>query len=219
MTEVNNISNYKWYELCVNAGRLSIELNKIAMRVSARGLIGADVRNRAVSTWKELFDMLGIKRTATRSKFKKLIIEYDIIRAVKMDSGKRILIVNPFWIRRDCIQVSDFILDSFSDSKYQLDMNNITIVDERRAEWSSEVKKANGYTCDICGSTKELHSHHLYNYADYTKLRYDISNGVCLCRQCHIAGFHKQYGRKNNTKEQYEEFKKGNKIYRRHVCL
>lgn len=55
--------------------------------------------------------------------------------------------------------------------------------------------------CDDCGKVDNL------------ELALDISNGVCLCHSCHSL-FHKNYGKKFNTKEQYIQFKEdynGNK--------
>lgn len=64
------------------------------------------------------------------------------------------------------------------------------------------------YTCDICGSVGEkLNIHHLNNYKDYPKQRTDINNVVCLCEKHHKL-FHKLYKNRNNTREQYYEFKR-----------
>ena len=72
--------------------------------------------------------------------------------------------------------------------------------------WRANILEMFNYKCDICGSTKKLHAHHLYNWADFEDLRYDLKNGVILCQDCHFS-FHKEYGKRNNTKEQYIEFK------------
>ena len=63
------------------------------------------------------------------------------------------------------------------------------------------------YTCDITKEKGvELNAHHLESWHSNEELRYDINNLVCISKEMHDE-FHKIYGRKNNTKEQYEEFK------------
>lgn len=74
-------------------------------------------------------------------------------------------------------------------------------------EWRKNVKEKANYTCDCCGKRGgNLHSHHLYSYSKHKELRTDINNGVCLCEKCHRQ-FHKEFGN-DNTKEQYDKFKK-----------
>ena len=43
------------------------------------------------------------------------------------------------------------------------------------------------------------YAHHLYSHHKNEDLRYDVSNGVTLCKECHLD-FHRKYGLKNNTK-------------------
>lgn len=65
--------------------------------------------------------------------------------------------------------------------------------------------KAN-FNCDICGKNGQLHAHHLNGWHWAVSERFDINNLVALCHGCH-SYFHSLYGTKNNTKEQYVEFK------------
>lgn len=74
--------------------------------------------------------------------------------------------------------------------------------------WARQVKDRDTYTCQFCDQRgRALVSHHLMAYANYPELRLDISNGVTLCTRCHIA-FHKRYGKGDNTRDQFEEFKR-----------
>jgi len=52
-----------------------------------------------------------------------------------------------------------------------------------------------------------LNAHHKDGYHWCIDKRLDISNGETLCTDCHKS-FHKLYGNKNNTKEQYNEWLK-----------
>ena len=76
--------------------------------------------------------------------------------------------------------------------------------------WRKEVYVRDNYTCQVCGDNQggNLNAHHLMGYNKYLKLRFDKNNGTTLCKKCHID-FHSIYGKGNNTKEQFEEYKKG----------
>jgi hypothetical protein len=51
----------------------------------------------------------------------------------------------------------------------------------------------------------ELNSHHLNAWNTHPDERYDIDNGVVLCKY-HHDDFHVKYGRGGNTEEQFDEY-------------
>ena len=72
--------------------------------------------------------------------------------------------------------------------------------------WREAVYKRDNYTCNKC-QTKgyRLHPHHIKNFTQYPKLRFLVSNGITLCVLHHIK-FHREYGRKNNNKDQIKKY-------------
>lgn len=55
-------------------------------------------------------------------------------------------------------------------------------------EWSEGVYKKNNWHCVDCDTKCQkgnIVAHHLQNFADFVGLRFDIENGVTLCRSCH----------------------------------
>jgi 5-methylcytosine-specific restriction endonuclease McrA len=77
----------------------------------------------------------------------------------------------------------------------------------RLNRWRKKVYERDKYTCQKCGDVRggNLVAHHIYSWAHYTKLRYVTTNGVTLCEECH-KDFHKQFGRKKNTRKQLTEW-------------
>ena len=51
-------------------------------------------------------------------------------------------------------------------------------------KWQLSVTKRDK-KCNLCGSIKFLQAHHIKSWKLYPKLRYDINNGITLCRTCH----------------------------------
>lgn len=72
--------------------------------------------------------------------------------------------------------------------------------------WRNSVFQRDRYICQACGQhTSTLNAHHIYNWKDYPDLRFDVTNGITLCKDCHIK-FHSLYGKHNNTQSQIDEF-------------
>lgn len=72
--------------------------------------------------------------------------------------------------------------------------------------WRSGVFSRDGYTDQKTGiKGGKLTAHHIKNFAQYPELRFAIDNGITLSHESHKE-FHKKYGKKNNTREQIEEF-------------
>jgi hypothetical protein len=51
--------------------------------------------------------------------------------------------------------------------------------------WVKAVKDRDGWVCTQCGSTDRLHAHHIQRWKDQPDLRYEVSNGITLCHECH----------------------------------
>jgi hypothetical protein len=53
-------------------------------------------------------------------------------------------------------------------------------------EWRKSVFIRDNFTCIICGEVgKYLNAHHIKTFKDYPELRYEVSNGITMCRDCH----------------------------------
>jgi hypothetical protein len=79
-------------------------------------------------------------------------------------------------------------------------------------DWIKNVLKRDNYKCVYCntdGNGTNLNAHHLEGWHWCKTLRFEVSNGVTLCKDCHKA-FHKQFGRKYNTSEQFYIFLRTN---------
>ena len=55
--------------------------------------------------------------------------------------------------------------------------------------WRHAVYERDNWTCQDCGrhcDRRTIVAHHLKSFKEYPELRYEISNGITLCRKCHL---------------------------------
>lgn len=57
----------------------------------------------------------------------------------------------------------------------------------RNAQWAKEVKERDKWKCQHCGleDKSKLQAHHIVPWKDSIELRFELSNGMTLCRSCH----------------------------------
>jgi hypothetical protein len=51
--------------------------------------------------------------------------------------------------------------------------------------WKRMVLELDESRCKFCGKKEHLEIHHLFGFTEYDKIRFDIRNGVALCKGCH----------------------------------
>lgn len=60
----------------------------------------------------------------------------------------------------------------------------------KHKEWSIAVFKRDHFKCKTCGihgQRGQIVAHHIIPWSSNKELRFDVSNGVTLCRKCHCA--------------------------------
>lgn len=93
---------------------------------------------------------------------------------------------------------------------------NESLTDEERMKnrdlwevikWRNAVYERDRYTCQKCKVAKggNLNAHHINGYNLDKENRFNIDNGITLCKDCH-NDFHKTYGYGNNTQNQFDEW-------------
>lgn len=65
------------------------------------------------------------------------------------------------------------------------------LLDYKYKEWRSAVFQRDNWTCQTCGVRSSegnqvyLEPHHIKGWAKYEDLRYEVDNGITLCKECH----------------------------------
>lgn len=87
-------------------------------------------------------------------------------------------------------------------------IKNTRFSDPQYVKWAKNIKERDEYTCQLCGvNGGKLNAHHLNSWDTFIEGRYDLDNGITLCDKCHSL-YHQIYLKGNNTRHQFEEFKR-----------
>lgn len=52
-------------------------------------------------------------------------------------------------------------------------------------QWKKAVLERDNHTCQDCGATEGLDTHHIQSLIKYPELIFDVNNGLTLCEDCH----------------------------------
>ena len=52
--------------------------------------------------------------------------------------------------------------------------------------WRMDVFKRDNFKCTSCGTKNDIQAHHIKQWKDNKNERYNVSNGITLCRKCHL---------------------------------
>lgn len=74
---------------------------------------------------------------------------------------------------------------AFSHGEHQRDRDARRTTEYKA--WRDAVYARDNYACQDCGDNKggNLQAHHIQSFADHPDLRFVVSNGTTLCRDCH----------------------------------
>ena len=78
--------------------------------------------------------------------------------------------------------------------------------------WRKNVYSKDWYTCQCCGEYRGiiLNAHHLKDFANHLDLRFNVSNGMVFCSNCHDStvegSFHNLYGTHGKTESELQEY-------------
>lgn len=69
--------------------------------------------------------------------------------------------------------------------KHKISRDNVNDVEYKK--WRQKVLKRDNKCCQMpgCKSKTKLQAHHIRRWADCILARYEVSNGITLCRLCH----------------------------------
>lgn len=150
---------------------------KRALKLSGR-ILSLETRNRIALA------NLG-KQKSPESKIK--MSKSKLGHPVSKETGKKISLSKMGKKRPDMTGKNNW---NWIEDRSLLQKSNRNGKDFACSEWRMLVYKRDGFKCkmnnkDCC---KEIEAHHILPWRDYPELRYDVNNGITLCRFHHPRG-------------------------------
>lgn len=131
-------------------------------------------------TKKEISKLLGVSYGTIRRKYK----NYNI--------SERKRIFTSIHKRRIGTSVFGENNGSWKDGLYKERQTERHKLKNKESVWRLDVYKRDNHTCQICYEKGcILNAHHIKSWVKYPDLRFDVSNGITLCRSCHQKVHHK----------------------------
>jgi len=91
----------------------------------------------------------------------------------------------PFEIRKKTSMTKQGIIEK----EWKGFINDTRILERKNKKyklWRIAIFERDNYTCQFCGLRGVyLEAHHVKSWKNFSKLRYVVSNGVTLCKECH----------------------------------
>lgn len=83
------------------------------------------------------------------------------------------------------VKFYDLFLDS-AWSKVLIQLKKRDRHSKEYAQWRSSIFERDLYTCQFCDDRAcKLNAHHIVRWVDSIELRFELSNGITLCEDCH----------------------------------
>ena len=126
-----------------------------------------------------------------------------------IQGGKR---KNSKWNNKSCIKLSKSGKGQYLRELSSQWKGGVTSYNKRMRNssffryWREAVFERDNFVCQKCGRKGgNLHPHHILSFSKYIRKRFELSNGITLCENCHKK-FHSIYGRHKFTKQNLYSF-------------
>jgi len=119
---------------------------------------------------------------------------------------------NPFYGKKHSEEIKKRLSQIFSGKNNHFWKGGISPINKklRRSlkfrKWREAVFKRDNYICRICGFSSgngkhiDLHPHHVKFFSNFPNLRFDINNGITLCKNCHQKLHSNKFAKRQEVK-------------------